>query len=104
MAGFVKDKEKEFQKKQEEFTRREAELVQQAQRQEAELRRGMEEEKQRIQLTLEQSLRKSIASDFENKVRLLEEANLENEERLKTSGQKELEFLRKEQDLRTREA
>jgi hypothetical protein len=104
MAGFVKDKEKEFQKKQEEFTRREAELVQQAQRQEAELRRGMEEEKQRIQLTLEQSLRKSIGSDFENKVRLLEEANLENEERLKTSRQKELEFLRKEQDLRTREA
>ncbi|MDP4151281.1 MAG: DUF2130 domain-containing protein [Bacteroidota bacterium] len=69
-----------------------------------ELSRRMDEERQRIQLSLEQSLRKSIGGDFENKVRLLEEANRDNEERLKASRQKELEFLRKEQELRTREA
>lgn len=81
MQKFVQDKEKEFQKKQEDFVRREQEL----------------------RSTMETGLRKSISSDFENKVRMLETANKDNEEKLKASRQKELEFLKKEQELVTKE-
>jgi hypothetical protein len=104
MAGFIKEKEKEFQKKQEDLVRQEQELLQQSQRQEAAFTRRMEEEKLRIQQATEQSLRKSIGSDFENQLRLLEEANKDNEEKLKTSRQKELEFLKKEQEIKNRES
>jgi hypothetical protein len=104
MQEFKKDKEKELQRKQEEFARREQELLQQSQKQEAAFTLKLNEERQRIQTTTEQSLRKSISMDFENKLRMLEEANKDNEEKLKTGRQKELEFLKKEQELQNREA
>jgi hypothetical protein len=79
MQKFVGDKEKEFQRK-------------------------IDEERRRIQVATEQTLRKSITGDFENKLRLLEEANKDNEEKLRSSRQKELEFLKREQDLKNKEA
>ncbi len=60
--------------------------------------------KKRLQQTLEESLRKNIASDFENKLKLLEQNNRDNEEKLKAARQKELEFLQKEQALKNKEA
>ena len=63
----------------------------------------LEDEKKRIQQSLEENLRKTIASDFENKLRLLEQNNKDNEEKLKQSRQKELEYLKKEQELRNKE-
>jgi hypothetical protein len=104
MQDFKKEKEKELQRKQEEFTRREQELLQQSQKQETAFSRKLEEEKQRIHIAAEQSLRRSISLDFENKLRMLEEANKDNEEKLKASRQKELEFLKRDQDLQNREA
>src|ERR1700744_3425769 len=86
MQGFIKDKEKEFVKKQEEAARR------------------FEDEKRQIQAATEQSLRKSISTDYEHKLRLLEEANKESSEKLRASRQKELEFLKKEQELINKEA
>ncbi|MEO7924160.1 MAG: DUF2130 domain-containing protein [Chitinophagaceae bacterium] len=64
----------------------------------------LEEEKKRLQLSLEENIRKNITGDFENKLRLLEQNNKENEEKLKQSRQKELEFLQKEQALKNKEA
>jgi hypothetical protein len=90
MQRFVGNKEKEFQKK--------------AEQQEALLADKLEEERRRIQAATEQSLRKSITGDFENKLRLLESTNKETEEKLRTSRQRELEFLKKEQDLKNKEA
>jgi hypothetical protein len=104
MVSFKKEKEKELQKKQDEFTRREKELLQQSQQQESVFAGKLEEERRRIQTTTEQSLRKSITGDFEHKLRLLEEANKDNEEKLRSSRQRELEFLKKEQELQTKEA
>ncbi|MHA4810690.1 DUF2130 domain-containing protein [Flavitalea flava] len=115
MLSFKKEKEKELQKKQDEFSRREQELLQASQKKEADyaIRLGQEQtrwqkklddEKLNWQQSMEESLRKSIGTDFENKLHLLEEANKDNEEKLKTSRQKELEFLKKEQDLKNREA
>jgi hypothetical protein len=64
----------------------------------------LEEERNRLQQSLEENIRKNIASDFENKLRLLEQNNKDNEEKLKTARQKEAEFMRKEQDLKNKEA
>lgn len=104
MLTFKKEKEKELQKKQEEFARKEQEWQQSAQKLEAGFTQRLGEEKQRWQQTMEQNLRKSISSDFENKLKMLEEANKDNEEKLKMSRQKELEFLKKEQELKNRES
>ena len=56
------------------------------------------EERKKIQQETEQAIRKNIASDFENKLRLLEQNNKDNEEKLKLARQKEFEFLKKEQE------
>ncbi len=61
------------------------------------------EEKRKAQIELETALRKSISSDFENKLKLLEQNNRDNEERLRQARQKELEFLQKEQQLKNKE-
>jgi hypothetical protein len=90
MQTFIRDKEKEFQKK--------------AEQQEALFAGKLDEERRRIQAATEQSLRKSISGDFENQLRLLESANKETEEKLRTSRGRELEFLKKEQDLKNKEA
>ena len=104
MQSFINNKEKEFLKKQDDFTRREKELIQSAQQQEAAFNRKLEEEKRQVQAAVELSLRKSISGDFEHKVRLLEDTNKDNEEKLKASRQRELEFLKKEQELAGKEA
>lgn len=63
-----------------------------------------EEWKKKKEKELEESLRKNISSDFETKLRLLEENNKENEDRLKLARQNEVDFLRKEQELKNKEA
>jgi hypothetical protein len=84
----LEQQQKEFEKKKE----RENELF--AQR--------MEKEKIKMENDLQQKLRKSISADFESQLRLLQQANNDNEEKLKSARQKELEFLKKEQDLNNR--
>jgi hypothetical protein len=63
-----------------------------------------EEWKKKKEKELEESLRKNISSDFEIKLRRLEENNKDNEEKLKLARQKEADFLRKEQALKNKEA
>jgi hypothetical protein len=63
----------------------------------------LEDERKRMQQTMEENIRKSVAGDFENKVLLLEQTNKDKEEKLKTARQKELEYLKKEQELKTKE-
>lgn len=68
-----------------------------------EFQQKLEEEKKQLQQSLEANIRKNISGDFENKLRLLEQNNKENEEKLRLSRQRELEFLKKEQDLLNKE-
>ncbi|MGV3509239.1 MAG: DUF2130 domain-containing protein [Sphingobacteriaceae bacterium] len=96
MQSFTRQKEEEYQKKLEEFSNRE-------QQQKQEFDKKLQQEKQALQLSLEENLRKTIAQDFQNKVNLLETANKETEEKLKLARQQELEFLKKEQLLKTKE-
>ena len=79
--------------KEEELIRKETEWKELQQKRERELQRNLEED-----------LRKTIVTDFENQLRMLEQNNKDNQEKLKESRKKELEFLRKEQELKNKEA
>jgi len=62
------------------------------------------EERKKIQQETEQAIRKKISSDFEIQLRQLEQNNKDNEEKLKAARQQQVEFLRKEQELKNKEA
>ena len=64
----------------------------------------LELEKGNIKKDMEDNIRKNIAADFENKLKLLQSANSDNEEKLKEARKKELEYLQKEQQLNNKEA
>lgn len=64
----------------------------------------MQQERQKIENDLKEQITKSTAADFENQLRMLENNNKDNEEKLKEARKKELEFLQKEQELKNKEA
>lgn len=96
MNSYKKEKEEEFLRKEEEFSKKQKQQALQFEQQ-------LTQEKSRIQKQLEESIRKSIATDFENQLSILKSSNKENEEKLRLSRQKELEFLKKEKELKTKE-
>lgn len=64
----------------------------------------LQQEKLKLETEIQEQLRKSISADYENKLRLLQNSNNDNEEKLKESRKKELEFLQKEAQLKNKEA
>lgn len=97
MLSFTKQKEEDFKQKMEEFE-------QQKKQQELAFEQKLAQEKKALQTVLEENLRKSISADFENKLKMLANTNEENEEKLKLARAKEIDFLKKEQDLKNKEA
>ncbi len=89
MIAWQKKKDEEFQKKEEEFKGQQKELTLKFESQLAQER-----------IRIEEGIRKSVATDFENKLTFLQNADKENQEKLRLAGQKELEFIKKEQALR----
>src|SRR5688500_9975231 len=77
--------------KEDEFSRREKELIQQSQNKEAEFAKKLQEETIRLQQSLEENLRKTITADFDTKLRLLQQTNKDQEDKLTQARQKELE-------------
>jgi hypothetical protein len=71
--------------------------------QQQKLDQQLSEEKKKIQQETEELIRKNIAADFENKLRLLEQNNKENEEKLRAARQQQLDILKKEQELKNKE-
>lgn len=63
----------------------------------------LEAEKKKMQTEMQEAVRKSLAADYENQLKLLQQEAADNAEKLKESRRKELEFLQKEQALKTRE-
>ncbi len=59
-------------------------------------------EKEKLQQELQEQLTKSISSDFDNKIKLLEQEKNDNQEKLTAARKKELEYLQKEQLLQTK--
>jgi len=96
MLSFTKQKEEEYARKLDEFSKKE-------QLQQLQFEQRLTEERKALQQNLEENLRKTIAADFENKLQLLENSNKDTEEKLKAARQKELEFLQREQQLKNRE-
>ncbi|MBL7742123.1 MAG: DUF2130 domain-containing protein [Chitinophagaceae bacterium] len=82
-----------LKKKEEEMSRKEADWKELLQKREKE-----------IQEQITASLRKDIAADFENQLKMLEQNNKDNEEKLKQARQQQLDFLKKEQELKNKEA
>ena len=89
--------------KDDEIQRREQEWKLQMQQKETEAAKQLQAEKIKLQQQLEEQIRKSITGDYENKLKFLEQRDQDNEEKLKQSRQRELEFLRKEAEMKTRE-
>ena len=104
MMKYKRQKDLEVMKQREEVSKKESEVLLQLQRKQDEYEHRLATERLKVQQATEESLRKSIGTEFENKVRVLEQANNENEEKLRIARQKEFEFLQKENDLKTREA
>ena len=96
MQEYTQQKEEEYRKKDNDFANRERQ-------QGLQFEQRLAEEKKQLQLAIEQNLRKTIASDFENQLVILQNAKQESDEKLKASRQKELEFLQKEQALKQKE-
>jgi len=92
MQEYTTQKEEEYRRKENEFNVKQREQQQQ-------FEERLTEEKKQLQSIIEQSLRKSIGSDYENQLMLLQNAKNESDEKLKTARQKELEFLQKEEAL-----
>ncbi|MFA6276861.1 MAG: DUF2130 domain-containing protein [Pedobacter sp.] len=97
MVSFTKQKEEEFQKKAEAFE-------QQKKQQELAFEQKLAQEKAALQTSMAENLRKTISADFENQLKMSKAANEENEEKLKLARAKEIEFLKKEQEIKNREA
>lgn len=89
--------------KDEEFLRKEKDFQLAIQNKDAEFAKRLQDEKIVLQRVLEENLRKSISSDYENQLKFLQQSNKDAEEKLKSSRQKELEFLQREKELKTKE-
>ena len=97
MVEFTKSKEAEYFKKDQDFIQKEKQQAMQFEQQ-------LAAEKMQLQKQLEESLRKSIATDFENQLKMLEKSNQESEEKLILARGKELEFMKREAELKNKEA
>lgn len=97
MISFNKKKEEEYQLKL-------AEVSRQLQQQQENFNKKLADERKQWQQSIEENVRKTISADFENQLHLLKQSNKDNEEKLKTARQKELEFLQKEQELINKQA
>jgi hypothetical protein len=89
--------------KDEEFRLKEAQMQQQLQLKDQENEKKIETEKKKLQDEMQASIRQSLSKEFENRLQLLQQNAAENEEKLKEARKKELEYLQKEQSLKTRE-
>jgi hypothetical protein len=78
-------------------------LAQEKLRQEQELNRRIEEQRKAIEAQLSQQMQQQFANEFGQQIKLLEEANKANEGKLSAARDKELEFLKRMQELQTKE-
>jgi hypothetical protein len=102
-AQWKKEKEEEFRQKEQGFEQAIRAQKELAEKQLAKQQELLDQEKKRISEQVEAQVRKQVSGDFENKMKLLERINSENEERLKNARQKELEYLEQQQRLLEKE-
>jgi len=108
IAQSVEDRvRKEFNEKWVELSKQKDEQFRQEkyqlQQQQNELLRKLEDERKSLENNLRNELNVKVRADFENQLLLLQEANKTNEAKLTEAREKELDFLKKMQELKTRE-
>lgn len=91
--AFRQEVQDKFRKEAQEWKNRKEEEFQK------QLQQSLNQQKQLV----EENTRKMLSNEFETKLNLLKENNKEYEEKLRISQAKELEFLKKEGELKTRE-
>src|SRR5438046_3200912 len=97
MQRELNNKAKEWQaKKEEEYRQKEALFQQQLQARDIELSNKINEEKQKLQKELQESITRSVSADYQNQLKLLQQAVWDNEEKLKEARRTELQFLQRE--------
>jgi hypothetical protein len=87
-----KQKDEQFRQKEQQWQLQQQELV-----------RRQEQDSRRMEEQLRKDLTTKVGADYENKLRLLEDANKTNEAKLTEARTKELEFLKKMQELKSKE-
>ncbi len=103
MLAYQKQKDEEIKRQREEFEKKEKQLNDLFAKNEQELTKRLAEEKTKLRTSIEEDLRKHISGDYETRIKLLTQANQDNDEKLRAARQKELEYLKKEQALLTKE-
>ena len=83
----------------EQFRQKEAVLL----KQQADLARTLDEEKKRMEAEMRKDLQLKVGADYEAKLRMLEDANKDNQAKLDAARQKEMDFLKKMQELKDKE-
>lgn len=97
-------KAKEWQdRKEKEYQQKEQAYQQQLLAKDKESAERLVAEKQKMQQELQESIQKKLAADFEHQLKILQQTVADNEEKLKESRKKELDFLQKEQALKAKE-
>jgi hypothetical protein len=91
------------QKKEEDYRQKETEFQKQLSAKDNEVAKRVAEEKKNLQADLERSIRKSLSSDFENQLKILQQSVADNEEKLKEARRKELDFMQQAQALKRKE-
>lgn len=103
MVAYKKQKDDEIKRHKEEIEKKERSLQDALAKTQEDFNKKLVEERQRVRQSLEEDLRKNIRSDFENQIRMLQEAHQQSDLKLKQAREKELLFLRKEQELLSKE-
>ncbi len=91
-------KEKQAERE-EQFRQKEAVLL----KQQSDLARTLEEEKKRMETEMRKDLQQKVGADYEAKVRMLEDTNKDNQAKLDAARRKELDFLKKMEELKDKE-
>jgi len=89
--------------KEQDFKLKEASFKQLLEQKDKDAAAQLETEKKKMAEAMETAIRKQISGDYEVQLKLLSEQNFSNTEKLKEARQKELAFLKKEQELLTKE-
>ena len=103
MVAYKKQKDDELEKQKEELVKKERSIRDTLERREQEFEKRLTDQKKTLQTSIEAELRKTIAEDFENRLQVLQKNNEETDSKLKEARRRELEFLKKEQELQNKE-
>ena len=103
LAELEKQKDEQFKKEKQLLLQQQNDKEKLWQQQQNELNKKLDEEKKVMEVSLRKELAAKVEADFEHKLRLLEASNKANEDKLKEAREKEMDFLRKMQELKTKE-